>query len=344
MKKTQKIIVDIAVGLFVTLVIGYLVTRLLHNYFEQLQGASSVNRFLRYLLGLLLELLLVLALAFLNYRLAFLRFFIDSKKPLRSLYWAWLSIVSLLLFFILEWRTQFEPEFADENVWIVLVLMIFMVSYSYIADYFRTRRLQLQLLKEKSEAELNILKAQIKPHFLFNTLNTIFNAALKNEDDETANLISELSGLLRFSIQEAQLDFTRIENELSFLKRYINLQKARLPQLSHIDIQTHIDWDQQMAQIPPLLLIPFVENAFQYSISMEKSCFLHLDLVVKSQVLKMQLVNSIAPHAERKKGMGTGIENAKARLQLLYPSRHQLDIQTDEIQYAVQLTIQLAHS
>lgn len=335
---------DIAVGLFVALVIGYLATRLLHNYFEQLQGASSVNRFLRYLLGLLLELLLVLAIAFMNYRLAFLRFFIDNKKPLRSLYWVWLSVVSLLLFFILEWRTQFEPEFADENVWIVLLLMIFIVSYSYIADYFRTRRLQLQLLKEKSDAELSILKAQIKPHFLFNTLNTIFNAALKNEDEETASLISELSGLLRFSIQEAQLDFTLIENELSFLERYIHLQRARLPQLSHIDIQTRIEWDHQIAQIPPLLLIPFVENAFQYSISMEKPCFLHLDLTVKNQVLKMQLTNSIAPHAERKKGLGTGIENAKARLQLLYPGRHQLDIKADETQYAVQLTIQLAQS
>jgi hypothetical protein len=343
MKKTQKLIVDIVVGLFVALVLGYLAARLLHNYFEQLQGASSVNRFLRYLLGLLLELLLVWALAFVNYRLVFLRFFIDNKKPLRSLYWAWLSFAGLLLFFILEWLTLFEPEFADENVWIVLVLVIFIVSYSYIADYFRTRRLQLQLLKEKSEAELNILKAQIKPHFLFNTLNTIFNAALKNEDEETASLISELSGLLRFSIQEAQLDFTRIENELSFLEQYIHLQKARLPQLPGIDIQTHIEWDHQMAQIPPLLLIPFVENAFQYSISMEKPCFLHLNLAVKNQFLEMQLVNSIAPHANRKKGMGTGINNAKARLQLLYPGRHQLDIQAQEAQYSVHLSIQLTH-
>jgi len=343
MKKTQKVIVDIAVGLVIALVVGYLAARLLHNYFEQLQGASSVNRFMRYLLGLFLELLLVWALAFFNYRWAFLRFFIDAKRPLRSLYWAWLSVVALLLFFILEWRTQFEPEFADENVWIVLVLMVVIVSYSYVADYFRTRRLQLQLLKEKSEAELNVLKAQIKPHFLFNTLNTIFNAALKNEDEETASLISELSGLLRFSIQEAQLDFTRIENELSFLEQYIHLQKARLPQLPGIDIQTQIEWDHQMAQIPPLLLIPFVENAFQYSISMEKPCFLHLNLTVKNQFLEMQLVNSIAPYADRKKGMGTGINNAKARLQLLYPGRHQLDIQTQETKYSVHLTIQLTH-
>ena len=116
MKKTQKVIVDIAVGLVIALVVGYLAARLLHNYFEQLQGASSVNRFMRYLLGLFLELLLVWALAFFNYRWAFLRFFIDAKRPLRSLYWAWLSVVALLLFFILEWRTQFEPEFADENV------------------------------------------------------------------------------------------------------------------------------------------------------------------------------------------------------------------------------------
>jgi LytS/YehU family sensor histidine kinase len=148
---------------------------------------------------------------------------------------------------------------------------------------------------------------------------------------------------LRFSIQEAQLDFTRIENELSFLEQYINLQKARLPQLSSIDIKTHIEWDHHMAQIPPLLLIPFVENAFQYSISMEKPCFLHLDLAVKNQFLEMQLVNSIAPHADRKKGMGTGINNAKARLQLLYPGRHQLDIQAQESQYFVHLTIQLTY-
>jgi LytS/YehU family sensor histidine kinase len=86
-----------------------------------------------------------------------------------------------------------------------------------------------------------------------------------------------------------------------------------------------------------------VENAFQYSISMEKSCFLHLYLTVKNQLLEMQLVNSIAPHADRKKGMGTGINNAKARLQLLYPGRHQFDIQANATQYSVHLTIQLTH-
>jgi hypothetical protein len=338
----KKIAIEFLIGCFILATVIFFIRILIVNNFGALQENIPVNQFFRYLLGVVLEIGLIGLISFLNYHLFFLRLFLIEERPWRNLYWAWIAALGLGVFFLLEWRTQFEQEFADENVLLNGVLITFIVAYAYVADYFRTRRLQLQLLKEKSEAQLHVLKAQIKPHFLFNSLNTIFNSALKNENEETANLISELSGLLRFSIQDSQRDFTRIEDEISFLRRYIHLQRARLPQRENIDIQTQIIWDQHPAQIPPLLLIPFVENAFQYSITMDQPCFLHLGLQVHNQQLMLKLVNSVAANADRKKGLGTGIANSRSRLELLYPGRYTLEIQSEPTQFCVHLHLQLA--
>lgn len=322
-------------------VLLYLIWRFLQVYIVNLGGEmEGIGRLLRYFAGILLELLLVWGLAHLNFQYVFLRF-IAADSRYRNWYWVWIGMFALLCFAWLEWRTSYEPEFADENVLSTILLTAFVVAYAYSADYFRTKRAQLALLKDKTIAELNVLKAQIKPHFLFNTMNVIYNSAQKHGDEATAKLIFELSQLLRFSIQEAAEEYTSLENELAFLERYIQFQRLRLPQQNSLDIQVDISGQREGAKIAPLLMIPFIENAFQYGISLNEACFVHLKLHVEGQNLSMLLRNSIAPNPEAKSGLGTGIRNSRERLQLLYPQRHQLRIQESDQIFEIALTINL---
>lgn len=327
--------------LLVGAVFVYLAWRFLQAYIVNLGGEmEGIGRLLRYFAGVLLELLLIWGLAQLNFRFIFLRFAVADAR-LKNWYWAWIGVLALLCFAWLEWRTFYEPEFADENVLSAILLTAFVVAYAYSADYFRTKRAQLALLKDKTIAELNVLKAQIKPHFLFNTMNVLYNSAQKHEDEATAKLIFELSQLLRFSIQEASAEYTSLENELAFLERYLQFQRLRLPQTNNLDIQVEISGKREAAKIAPLLLIPFIENAFQYGISLNEVCFVHLKLQVEEQNLSMSLRNSIAPNPEAKSGLGTGIRNSRERLQLLYPQRHQLQIQERDQIFEVALKIDL---
>lgn len=323
-------------------VLGYLIWRFLWVYINDLDNeAEEINALIRYFSGILLELLMVWGIAYLNFRLIFLRFFAQNNSKTSNLYWAWIAILAFLGFALLEYRTYYEPNYADENVLLTLLLTAFVIGYAYSADYFRTRRLQLTLIKDKREAELNVLKAQVKPHFLFNTLNIIYNSAQKHQDEETAQLVLELSNLLRFSIQEANQEYTSLHNEVAFLERYIRFQSLRLPPKGKIDLQVKLPPDIVSGKIAPLLLIPFIENAFQYGISMNENCFIHIELALTETQLKLDVQNSIAPNAKSKQGLGTGIANTRERLLLLYPGRHTLHIQSGEKVFQVALSLDL---
>lgn len=315
---------------------------LLSAYLHSLDmNASSVYALWRYLSGVLLEFLFIVFVAQLNFKFLFLKLY-PHPDWWRKLYWIWIALLNLLWFYVLDWRTAYEPEYADENVLLSIVLTVVVVAYAYIADYFRTRRLQLTLLKEKTEAELHALNAQINPHFLFNTLNILYNSAQKNEAEPTAKLIHELSHLLRFSIQESRIQLTDLGKELAFLNRYIQFQRLRLPEKPELDVQISLPEVETDVHIAPLLLLPFVENAFQYGISLNENCFVYLDIQFEAPVLKMKLQNSIVPHISTKKSLGTGIQNVRERLKLLYPQQHILEIQITEYEFTVLLELNLS--
>jgi Histidine kinase len=318
-----------------TLCFGYLLWRFGH---AKTEGALDGD-FGRYLLGQLIQLAILWAVAHASYRFAFLPLRIRAQRPWRIVYWLWLALLALLLFVFFEYQTDYEAEFADENVLLALLLDGFVAGYAYVADSFRTRHLQLSLHKMQAEQELYAVKSQIQPHFLFNALNTIFGSALKNNDEKTADLVGELSELLRFSIQESQRDYIDIGQDLAFMQRYINLQRARLPERPNIELTFNIDWDKQPAQIPPLLMIPLLENAFQYGISIDQPCFIRMDLVVKNKHLSLRLDNSISPATRQRNGNKTGLASLQKRLTLLYPDKHQFTTKTTPEGFRVQLEV-----
>ena len=213
----------------------------------------------------------------------------------------------------------------------IVVVAGYAFIYALIRDYIFQRVQQAEVLYHSSSAELKALKAQINPHFFFNVLNSLYGTALQEKAEQTAESIEQLSGIMRYTMNEAQQEFTAITHEIKFLEDYLHLQRLRLPDRENIELQTQILYDGKFYKIAPMLLIPFIENAFKYGISMEHKCFVHIRLKIEKGELDLSVQNKVLEKNSVARGPGTGIKNAKKRLQLLYPQQHQLDIQEDVI-------------
>ena len=316
---------------------GWLLYRLVGP--QLVQELPDLGSLIRYLLGWIVVLLGIGLIAYLNYRLTYRRWMHSPRK--RFYYWSWLCVLAWLLFEALQVRTDREPAFVDENILVTLLLIGLIILYGFVADSLQARRQQQQLIQQKTEAELTALKAQINPHFLFNALNTIYNEAQRSDNQAVADLIEQLSSIMRFTLQESARPLIAVEQEFQFLEKYLALQRARLPQLDTLQVHTQLDWDGLPAQLPPLLLIPFVENMFQYGLSLQHPTRLELDVLVENGQLQMRTVNTLGAAAGRKSGAGTGIKNARQRLALLYPDRHELNIQQTDQLFTVTLRIDL---
>lgn len=325
-------------GVAFTSLLAYWGGQLYLGVWHTAETVPDLGGLARYLLGIGLLLAGLGAVSHLNYRLAFRRWLLRRETGWG--YWTWLCALAWLLFELLQVRTEHVPDFIDENLLVMVVLLAVVVAYGYVADSFQARRAQAQLLQQKVEAELTALKAQVNPHFLFNALNTIYNEAQRVDNEKVAELIQQLAGIMRFTLQESTQPLTSIENEFSFLEKYLALQRARLPQRDTLRVSTQLDWDGQPALIAPLLLLPFVENAYQYGLSFVQPSYIELEVVVENRRLHLRVANSIAP-AAAPPGPGTGIATARQRLALMYAGRHELHIQQTAESFTVSLTLDL---
>lgn len=194
----------------------------------------------------------------------------------------------------------------------------------------------------RSKADLQFLRSQINPHFLFNVLNTLYGTALQEEADRTARGIQQLGDMMRFMLHENTLDFIALSQETEYLKNYIALQKLRIPPSGDITIEAVIDEKQGSHRIAPMLLIPFVENAFKHGIRLEKPSWIKIQLACTEHSISFEVRNSVHPPQEgdpEKEGFGIGHNNVLERIQLIYPGRHQVSITNDDKQFSVKLLI-----
>jgi len=198
-----------------------------------------------------------------------------------------------------------------------------------------------QAEKEKTTAELQLLKAQVHPHFLFNTLNNIYSFSLENSK-KTPGMILKLSSLLSYMLYECKADLVSLEKELEVMKNYIDLEKERYG--DNIEISLNVEGDVQNKQIAPLLLLPFLENAFKHGTSeqLEKP-WLSMDVIVKDHKLKCKIVNSKNEFVALSE-KGIGIDNIKKRLSFLYPDKHELKIKDEGDFFVVSLLIELMNN
>ncbi|WP_026898973.1 sensor histidine kinase [Daejeonella oryzae] len=202
----------------------------------------------------------------------------------------------------------------------------------------------LQTALGHSNANLDFLRSQINPHFLFNALNTLYGTALHENADRTGEGIQKLGEMMRFMLQENIQEKISLAREVEYLNNYIGLQKLRTDISSNIQIESIIEEQVSNLQISPMMLIPFVENAFKHGISLREPSHIRITLQTKGDTLFFDVQNSIhlkPDNDPEKNKSGIGLNNIKQRLQLLYPKKHELMIRETGSEFFVHLTLQL---
>jgi hypothetical protein len=191
---------------------------------------------------------------------------------------------------------------------------------------------------EKINSELQLLKAQVHPHFLFNTLNNIYSFSIESSP-KAPRMILQLSSLLSYVLYDCKANEVLLENEIRIMKDYIELEKERYA--NRLEVSLNIEGDIKNKYISPLLLLPFVENAFKHGTSgqLEKP-WLSMDIAVKQQILRCKIVNS-KNEISASGQVGIGIQNVQKRLAYLYESRHELKINDEGNFFVVSLMLEL---
>jgi sensor histidine kinase YesM len=216
-----------------------------------------------------------------------------------------------------------------------------MLIVSILSSISLTINNHLRLLeKEKLVAQISSLKFQINPHFLFNTLNNIYATAI-DTSPRTADMVDKLSEMMRYTMKETQNDLVPLEEEINYINNYIELQKLRLEKT----IKFHYSFTGKFAelQIAPMLLIPFIENAFKHGVNSEQDSKIKINISTNESELHLLVANNKVDIQSglKENGGGLGIENTKHRLAMIYPSKHLLTIKETGNDFIVSLHINL---
>lgn len=251
-------------------------------------------------------------------------------------------IILSLLFFLLHFsRPQlFSSYFFTTGFYVGVTSLV-----KFANDWLRMQDIELRYNKverEKLEAELNTLKAQINPHFLFNSLNNIYSLSLSNSK-KTPEMILKLSDLMRHVLYESRENFISLQKEIEFIQNFIELQRIRLS--AKTDVRFELTGDYGDKQIIPLIFEPFVDNAFKHSCkSISETSFIHIQIDIKGDWLHFKVANNYDENHQPPNGKahGIGLKNARKRLEYLYgKDRYHLDISKKGNIFKVELELPL---
>jgi sensor histidine kinase YesM len=268
------------------------------------------------------------------------------------------SLIALILIFswvnylfFQSWSSSLLPDYFFISYFSLYEVGLFFVVYIGLTSliklsksWFAVNELQRRLLesqKEKVQMELKALRAQINPHFFFNTLNSVYSMTLEN-DDRLPNTVLQLSDLMRYFLYESTGESVPLQKELAALKDYISLQKLRSRQT--LETTVEIQGNADGLHIAPMLLITFVENAFKHGVKGSTGeTFVQLKIKIEGSELHFRLENNmgIAEELTTAVHKGMGLENVKRRLQLLYPGNYRLHTGKEENSFVVQLYLQM---
>ena len=224
-----------------------------------------------------------------------------------------------------NWRSMqaflFVPKIIFEIVGTYLIVALNAMFY-FLQAWYEQQRLTQTLQKDKIEAQLELLKSQVQPHFIFNTLNNIYSLSTQNSP-KTSDLIYRLSSLLSYTLYDSRKTIIPLEQEIEYISNYIELEKIRYGE--RLDIAVNVLNNTKHVGISPFLLLPLVENCFKHGVSNEiDTCWIRLDILSNDGWLIIKVENS-KPSNGRYNGTrnGIGLENVKRRLEILYPERHE---------------------
>jgi sensor histidine kinase YesM len=271
-------------------------------------------------------------------------------KLLNRTYWL-LYIVSAILLIIFSMKVKFYmltwwfPDFLQDARSHVLFpsVLVFLVSvfYSIAVDKIRAEKLQKENEAMQLGVELKFLRSQISPHFLFNILTNLVSLARRKSDHLETSLLM-LSSLMRYMLYDAGKKIS-LQQEVEYLESYIALQKLRFGRDVKIVLNIEMSPEETNHSIEPMLLIPFVENAFKHGIGYGDQPVIDINLTVKEGLLVFQVKNKFDRETDTSKdeSSGIGLSNVRSRLALLYPGKDDLVIQTDKNLFSINLTLKL---
>ena len=298
------------------------------------------------LIGYAVGIPIIVLLLLYNYFLIF-RMKVRGKTKVAKAYTLFLPITLFILATVASLANGHGEIFIVGALVSLFILAIFnplvqAVFYRYYSVLGRIDHLTNQL--DQKSADLQFLRSQINPHFLFNALNSLYGMALQESSERTAEGIQKLGDMMRFMLHENNQNRIAVEREKEYLINYVDLQLLRTREQENIEIIFNRSENNCNGEIAPMMLIPFVENAFKHGISLQKKSWVKISLRCLENEVHMDINNSIhraAGDDPERQASGIGLANVKQRLNLLYPDRHELIIRENELEYFVHLSIQL---
>lgn len=262
-------------------------------------------------------------------------------------------LIYLTNYFLFNPKFDFKPEFEFEPPFKKrphgflksFFSFVFIFTTSTFIRLFqiwrKDQKAQDNADQERIKSELSYLKLQISPHFLYNSLNSIYSLAVE-KSDKTAEVVLKLSELTRYMTYTSEQKYVHLDEEIAHLENFISLQKIRL--IDDVIVDFKFETDKKNDIIEPMLLIPFIENAFKHGISYSNNAEINIHLSVKNHKLHFAIKNQMFQTTSKsisEDNSGIGLPNVKRRLELLYPDKHNLNISQTEKEFEVKLNIDL---
>jgi len=277
---------------------------------------------------------------------ALIRRFMNKKRYLQFIL---LQVAAFIVMVMVSWSYfQLFGEPREHNIRMDILVNIFpflfmlacSIAYQNIEEKIVTDRLVKEKENENLKTELSFLRSQVSPHFMFNVLNNMVALARKRSEQLEPSLI-KLSSLMRYMLYEANEDKVPLEKEIEYLQSYIDLQQQRFG--SKVTVNVLLDVADNDCEIEPMLLIPFVENAFKHGTGLVEDAFITIELNVRNNLLQFTVRNKYnnVPNEVKDKTSGIGLVNVKRRLNLLYGNHHTLLITTHSDFFVVSLQLNL---
>jgi LytS/YehU family sensor histidine kinase len=237
---------------------------------------------------------------------------------------------------------QLGPSHSSFTKGMLAIILVGAISTGFgLLNYVAAQeKIQEEKLKERLQSELSFLRTQISPHFIFNILNSIVYL-IRSKSELAEPITIKLSEIIRYMLYISERVEVPLEKELGYLVSYIDLQKVRFG--NDVDIRFQETGNASGQMIEPMILIPFVENAFKHGIGMVSDPIIEMDLRIEGNKLSFSVKNKITPEpaSDKSEGSGIGLRNVQRRLELLYPDAHQLDIRNENGWFWIQLTLTL---
>ncbi len=325
----------------------------LYFLYEWLGNAAVDNEYERYLINAAVIVPITFFAAMFTIHYLFRLFYLNERKVM-----FWILAVASMIVVTLARRTfnyyytyplyypegqqtmsfLFLPKLIIEAVNTYLIVGLYSMFHFFRA-YYEQQKLAHALQQDKVQSELALLKLQVHPHFIFNTLNNIYSLSLHN-NAKTPDLIYRLSSFLDYNLYDSQSEYVLLSKELEYISNYIELEKIRFG--DRLDVALNVFNDISKSYISPMLALPLVENAFKHGIGKTRgSGWIRIDVSTDKGWIAINIENSYSNTVNKEIGNGSGIglENVRRRLEILYPQAHSLQVFCEDQSHLVKLKV-----